>query len=114
MKALRIIARIIGTAAAAWWSASLIASTINGYGTLLTLEAVMMVFLVIGNISGTIIAWFREREGGVVLGCFSVSLSVFAYFSAGHNNWFAVLVSGFPFLVAAVLFLVIGYKKTKS
>lgn len=111
MRALRIIARIIGTAAAVWWFFSLLLSSITESGTPINLEAVMMGTLVSGNIAGVILAWFREREGGIVLGCFSSALSIFAYFSAGRNNLFAVLISGTPFLVVSIMFLILGYHK---
>lgn len=114
MRALSIIARTVGTAAAAWWLLSLIVSTVMEAGTPFTLEAAMMGTLVLGNIAGVILAWFREGPGGIVLGCFSVTLSIFAYFSAGHNRIFAVAVSGLPFIIAGIMFLVLGYRKTRS
>jgi hypothetical protein len=33
------------------------------------------------------------------------ALCVFAWISAGHSKWLAVLVSGVPFLVAGVMLL---------
>lgn len=114
MRASRIIARTIGTAAAVWWLFSLISSMVLDFGTPLTLEAAMMVTLVLGSIAGVILAWFREGPGGIVLGCFSVSLSIFAYFSAGHNRMFAVVISGLPFVIAGIMFLILGYGKKKS
>jgi high-affinity Fe2+/Pb2+ permease len=61
--------------------------------------------LMIASASGVLIAWRREAMGGATLVVCGLALSVFAYFSAGHNKAFAILVSGVPFFVTGVLFL---------
>jgi hypothetical protein len=35
-----------------------------------------------------------------------LAFMVFSYLVAGHNKFFAALVSGFPFLVAGILFMI--------
>ena len=81
----RWIARGLGTLAGAWW---------------------LLAVLVIANVAGVALAWWRERLGGAILALAGAALCLFAYVTAGHNKGFAVLVSGAPFTVSGVLFLV--------
>jgi hypothetical protein len=105
---LRRIARLIGSLAAVFWVFSLTASFI---GEVISdsftwrPEGVVLGGLVIVSVFGVLIAWRWERTGGVILVLCGLALSVFAYISAGHNKAFAILVSGVPFLVSGVLFL---------
>lgn len=67
-------------------------------------EGILVVVLVSVNILGVILAWRNSMSGTALLILGGVLLSVFACVSAGRNEWLAVLVSGVPFLVSAVLF----------
>jgi hypothetical protein len=55
---------------------------------------------------GAIIAWRREKIGGVILTLAGIGLSILALVEAGHNKLFATLISGAPFLLAGVLIIV--------
>lgn len=79
---IRRIARLIGSLAAVFWVFSLTASFI-------------------GEVISGSFTWSPE---GAILGGLMI-VSVFAYISAGHDKAFAILVSGVPFLVPGVLFL---------
>lgn len=105
---IRRIACLIGSLAGACWLLSLAASFI---GEVISntftwnIEGLMLGALVIASASGVLIAWRREGIGGAILVICGLALSVFAYFSAGHKKLFAILVSGVPFFVTGVLFL---------
>ena len=105
---LRRIARLIGSLAAVFWVFSLTASFIGEVisdSFTWSSEGAILGGLMIVSVIGVLVAWRRERTGGVILVLCGLALSVFAYISAGQNKAFAVLVSGVPFLVPGVLFL---------
>lgn len=114
-KRLRWFARGIGTLAAAFWVFSLIASGIGDAlsGNPLTLEGAVLATLVIIAVVGVAIAWRRERIGGMVTVVAAVALCVFAYITAGHNRGYAMAVSGGPFLLAGILFLVSWWRSKR-
>ncbi len=72
----------------------------------ITGEGIMLTVLVALIISSIIIAIWFEKIGGILIATFSIALCVFAYSTAGRNKPFAVLVSGAPFLIVGILFLV--------
>ena len=103
-KWLRRLARGIGSVPAAFWLFIGIASAI-GNDEPLTWESYFIAGFTVTAVILTIVAWRREKVGGILLIIFGLLFSTFAYFSAGHNKWIAVLPSGVPFLIAGVLFL---------
>ena len=70
-----------------------------------TFEGRMMAGLTVGCIISTLLAWWREDLGGILLVVCAITLSTFAYLAAGNNWPMAVLVSGGPFLLSGILFL---------
>jgi hypothetical protein len=103
-KRLRWIGRGWGTFAGAWWLLTGVVHLIVGREPL-TAEGALLGVLIVANVAGVVLAWWRGRLGGIVLILAGAALCVFAYLSAGHNKGFAVLVSGAPFLLAGVLIL---------
>ena len=71
-----------------------------------TFEGLMITGLTATALLGILIAWWREGLGGAVLVTVAVAHSTFAYFAAGRNKPLAMLISGGPFLVTGILFLV--------
>jgi hypothetical protein len=94
----------LGTLAGAWWLLTGVAHLIAGREPF-TWEGALLGALIVANVTGVLLAWWRARLGGTVLVLAGAALCVFAYVSAGHNKGFAVLVSGAPFLLAGVLIL---------
>ena len=70
-----------------------------------TFESRMMAGLIVGCIIITVLAWWREALGGILLVVCAIALSTFAYLAAGNNRLMACLVSGGPFLLSGILFL---------
>ena len=113
VKWIRWPARIIGTIIASFWVLSLVASAIAEYGTPITLEGIILAVIVVVNTAGVIIAWRREKIGGIIIVAAAAVLCIFAYITAGHNKIFAMLFSGFPFLISGILFLVSWWESRK-
>jgi len=70
-----------------------------------TSEDKMMAGLISGSLLSILIAWRYEAIGGALLVLCGVAHSTFAYFAAGHNIPLAMAISGGPFFVLGVLFL---------
>ncbi|TET50599.1 MAG: hypothetical protein E3J58_03285 [Actinomycetota bacterium] len=107
-------ARIIGSLAGLFWMFSVVTHAIVEFG-----EPIMWEGYVVGSSAvilsaGIILAWFKEKAGGILLIAASLAFMVFSYIVAGHNKIFAALVSGFPFLIAGILFLVSWKLSSKS
>ena len=107
-------ARIIGSLVGLFWMLSLVSETIAEFGEPILWEGYVVGSAAVILSAGVILAWFKEKAGGILLVMASVSFSVFAYFEAGHNKVFASLISGFPFLVAGILFLISWKLSSKS
>lgn len=101
----RWLARGLSTLPAAWWLFIGIASGISERGPW-TWESGIVVVMIILAVVVTAVAWWRAGAGGFLMILFGLAFSSFAYISAGRNEWLAVLVSGVPFLVAGIFFLV--------
>ena len=104
-KRIRWAARVIGIIVGAFWVISLIASSIAEFGTPVPIEGFILAGLITINVAGVIIAWWKEKIGGIIIVA-AVSLCTFSYITAGHNEILAMLFSGFPFLISGILFLI--------
>jgi hypothetical protein len=102
-----LIARAIGTFAAVMWMLPLVGALIIREpieeGALA--ESIAVGTLATVNILGVVLAFRRERLGGIVLITAGVAFSIFAVFSAGRNQALAAAVSGGPFIVSGVFFI---------
>jgi len=102
-------ARIIGIIVSFFWVMSLIAGFIQEFGTPVSTEGFMLFSLIIANTAGVIVAWRKEKIGGIITVIAATSLCIFSYITAGHNKMIAVLFSGFPFLISGILFIISGW-----
>lgn len=104
---MNLAARIVGALAAALWLLPVVGGLIarepieEGTAT----ESIAVVTLAIINILAVLLAFRRERLGGMVLVASGLAFSTFAIFSAGRNQAFAAAVSGGPFIISGLLFL---------
>lgn len=105
MNAIRWIARILSALAALYWLLAGILTAIFANEPWIPESNVVAVMIVCGVLL-TLLAWWKEGIGGVALILFGLAFSTFAYISSGHSAWFAVLVTGVPFIIAGMLFLV--------
>jgi hypothetical protein len=102
---IRRLARGIGSTIAGIW---LLVGALHGIGgpEPWTWESTGITALVAASALGVLIAWRKEAIGGIVLVTVAMVFSAFAWVTAGHNEGFAMLISGGPFLLAGSLFLV--------
>jgi membrane protease YdiL (CAAX protease family) len=107
---INITAKVIGSIAAAYWFVAVFGNLISGDETGISLEGIILTVLVCIAIAGVLVAWMREKTGGVIVSIAALALCIFAYVTAGRNKGFAVLVSGAPFLLSGILFLLNSYR----
>lgn len=99
-------ARVSGTLLAVIWIYIVIIKAVNEAGEPVVWQSYVMLGSVIILISGVILGWFRDKAGGFILVSAGLAFSIWSYFEAGRNEWLAFLVSGFPYFLAGVLFLI--------
>ena len=105
---IELVARTIGVLAATLWLLPLVAGLIGGDpnsdGNIA--EGIGVGVLAVANIVAVAIAWRRPALGGRLLLVTGALFCVFAFVTAGRNEWLAVAVSGGPFLLSWTLFVV--------
>ena len=97
---------ILGTLAGGFWLVSLILNAVHelNEGVLPTsIEGPLLAFLVLSASASVGFSWRNLSVGGLLTTGSGLALSIFAYFSSGHNHLIAALVSGFPFFLAGIL-----------
>ena len=106
-------ARVIGLLTAAFSLMFLIVDTIvrmtmqqGGF-----IEDVLKAMPVVVAVAGCIVSWWRQRLAGTLLVLASFALSSL---NSRYYNGFLALVSGFPYLVAGVLFLLSWWLTRKN
>lgn len=110
---IRWAARAIGTIVVLFWL--LIAV---GYGitepSQMTLDDMIMVVLVAGTTLGLTLSWINEKTGGIITLLFGLAHSTYALVEAGHNQGLAMLISGGPFILVGILFLIAFRRSSKQ
>jgi uncharacterized membrane protein HdeD (DUF308 family) len=97
---------ILGTFAGLFWITSLILNVIHELSEGAqpnTIEGLLLALLVLSASASVGFSWRNLKVGGVLTTGSGLALSIFAFFSSGHNHLIAALVSGFPFLLAGIL-----------
>lgn len=77
-------------------------------------EDIIMAILVVGTTVGVVLAWKFEKIGGFITLLFGIAHSIFALFASGHNHGFAMLISGGPFIITGILFLISNNRRMKA
>lgn len=111
-KGLRWTARIFGTTIVFFWLIVALAYGIQG-SPKQGMEDTLMAILVVGTTVGVLLAWKFERMGGLITLLFGIAHSVFALFAAGHNHAFAMSISGGPYILTGILFL-LAYTRSQK
>lgn len=106
---MRWIARIISSLAAAFWLLILIdillCDLLVGCVSV-TWDMALLLFLVVASVASVAIAWRWENIGGPVLIFWGLAFTAIAYVTSRPHQAFSMLVTGVPFLIAGLLFLV--------
>ena len=111
-KWIRWLARGTGSLAAAFW---LFVGIVAGISETepWTVESAILAGLILSSALGVLIAWFREGIGGGIVVMCAIAHSTFAYIVSGHNKGFAMLITGGPFLLSGILFLISWWRSKK-
>jgi hypothetical protein len=101
---LRWTARILATLVTLYW---LLIGVLTGLHETapLDLESAIMALLFITSTVFVLVAWVRERLGGILLLLVGSAHCIFAWIASGHNRLLAVAISGLPYLIFGGLFL---------
>ena len=108
-----LLGKIIGLTVSILWIASMLLHAFLGEDDL-TLEGFLLAMLIVLNAIGVFTAFKNLKIGSLVLIISSIILSIFAYISAGHNEALAIAVSGLPFFLAGIFFLIGWVKLNKT
>jgi heme/copper-type cytochrome/quinol oxidase subunit 2 len=107
---LRDAARTIGSMIAVVWLLAGIGYAILDPWTFTSELVIAFLFFLALSVG---IAWWKEGIGGIMLVVLSVAFSIFACVAATHNRALAAFLSGVPFLIDGILFLV-TWQRTKK
>lgn len=103
---MRLAALIFASIASGVWLFAMTMQVVVGLQkgqNVLTLEGGLLAALVLFNVTGAILGWWREAAGTKILLIGGIALSVFSIIAAGRNRALAVAISGLPFLLSGVL-----------
>ncbi len=110
------IARIFGTFLALYLTFTTVANLIMDYKNWDFIPYIYFVFFIVFTI-GVIIAWFKEKIGGIILISGAVAGSIFSIIAGLNNPDFDLLdfiiLAGLPFLIVGILFLVYWWNARK-
>ncbi len=109
MKIIKWIARVTGFLSVVLFLVFMIGEGITGLPNEQNGQLVTMMSLLGIAVLGYIFAWFREKEGGIILVFISVIMGLYLLYSS-ENNVLAAIIYCLLFLIPGVLFLVYGYK----
>ena len=115
-RVIRWIARILGTILAVYLVLTTIANLIMDFKAWDFIPYVYFAFFIVFAI-GVIIAWFKEKIGGIILIAGAVAGSIFSIIVGLNKPDFDLLdfiiLAGLPFLIIGILFLVYWWKSRK-
>lgn len=69
-----------------------------------------MLMLLVFATAGYVFAWFREKEGGIVLIVSSILMGMDMFYHGGADDTVAALIFMLPFFIPGLLFLWVGRK----
>ncbi|MDX1765361.1 MAG: hypothetical protein R3313_00245 [Candidatus Saccharimonadales bacterium] len=99
---IRSVGLSVGFVASIFWTFILLASLFSG-DEAIEIEGIILSILVMGCVGSFLMIWKGRLKAVDVLIGFGLALCCFAVISAGRNHLFAVLTSGFPFLLSGLL-----------
>lgn len=79
-----------------------------------TLPFNSMMLLLGFAILGYIFAWYREKEGGIVMIVAGCIMGMYMYYNGGSADTWSFTVYTLPFLVPGLLFWWVGEKQVKE
>lgn len=105
-RTLRLGTLLFATVAAALWLFVMTIQVVTGLQKnqdVFGQEGSLLALLVLVNVTGTAVGWWRTAAGSKILLLGGIALSLFSYAAAGRNRALAAAVSGLPFLLSGAL-----------
>lgn len=112
-RAIHWIARILGTILAVYLVFTYVGGFILNFDNLMASELIAFIAVFV---AGVIVAWFKEKNGGIILVANAVAVSIFSIiFGLAPNSDLLMLIfiAGLPFLIIGILFLVSWWRSRK-
>jgi hypothetical protein len=117
MTILRLAALIIASTAAGLWLFLIILQVVVGLQKgqeVLTLESGLLMVLILVNVAGVLLGWWRRAAGTKLLLAGGPILSIFSFVAAGWNRSLVFTISGLPFLLAGTILWYTGRSDTNQ
>lgn len=108
---LKLIALIIAGIALLFFGALILGEGILNLKEIDDSQLKTMLLLILFALAGYIFAWFREKEGGLVLLISGILLGMNLVFYTA-DDWIPGLVYALPFMISGVMLLFVNRKKT--
>jgi len=106
-RGLRIAARVIGSFVVTIWALIVVTSIIGSIeeeNLEYAVEGLSIIVIVTYLVVSTIIAWKRERLGGIMLFIGGVVFGTFGFITAGSDKFAVMSFTGLPYVVSGALF----------
>ena len=117
IKRIRLTARIIASLAAFFLVLLLVGGAVEEMVSEdtegMTIEGLTLVIIALVAVAGCIISFKREGLGGIILVLVAIGFGIHIALAAGRNHFLAWLTTGFPYLLAGVMFLYV-WRQTKE
>lgn len=114
---MRYVARIISTLLAAFLLLFAIGGFLDnvskGKGMVWDYEHIKMTVYFILIAAGTLLGWWRDILGGMILTFVGVVFSLLVFIEMGSNDYWIMLVFALPFIVCGILFL-LSWRRQKK
>ena len=118
-RALRYLARALSTAVTAFILMFVIGGIVDSIrrGTFeahLDYEPVMMMTYSILILAGSLLGWWKDILGGVILSTAGAGFVLHAMLTLGSNDWWLILIFALPFLASGSLLIYCGRRDRKG
>lgn len=101
---IRWTARILGLLSSLYFLISFVLGNMSVIATQQDRTLTSILFLLFFTIAGYIFAWFREREGGIVLIFGGLILGMYLFYSDESANIMLSVIYALPFFIPGLLF----------
>ncbi len=105
------IARFIGGIALVFFGMFIIGEGVPNWNEIEDPQLKSMLMLLVFAAAGYVFAWFREKEGGIILSLSGFLLGMNMFYHGGAKDTIAALIFSLPFLIPGIMFWILGNKR---
>lgn len=113
-RTIKWLARILGLLGIAFFTRFLIIRMEGDWMVSLAGKLRPFAILMLFGIAGYVFAWFREKEGGLVLIFSGMLLGLYLFYSGSRPPSFVSLIYGLPFMIPGLLFYYTAQQEDKD